>query len=81
MNIGGLSRATNETWRGCQSILFPFRSLDVTQVSGRSLTITCVRARTDTQHTKRQERNTLKTTLLETVVVIRSACLTFCRHK
>lgn len=32
MNIGeGLSRAIHETWRGCQSILFPSRSLGLTQ--------------------------------------------------
>lgn len=56
MNIGGLSRATNETWRGCQSILFPSRSLDATQVSRRSLTIT--RARAHTYNTREDKKGT-----------------------
>lgn len=38
MNTGeGLSRATHETWRGCQSILFPSCSLDLTRASGCSV--------------------------------------------
>lgn len=33
------------------------------------------------RRTKTKEEHVVKTTQLETVVVIRSACLTFCRHK
>lgn len=61
MNIGGLSRATHETWRGCQSILFPSRSLDLTQACGCSHLIhhhthTQTQAQTKTAHT---ENNTV----------------------
>lgn len=62
MNIGeGLSGVPHETWRGCQSILFPSHSLDLTRASGRSvflsgftITHTHIRTKTKKQHCRKQ---------------------------